>query len=417
LLIDQGIAGNTSDFETVLKSFKELFYGPLRDVEFKFLTKEPQFFEVFNKTVGNERKFKAYFIDKIKIPTSTLIDVCLERLSTNESVTIGNNELTNTSEQPKKKKGFSFFGRKSDTVSPKNETNTQGFNRFSDTQSQDHQNQDYQYKEKTLSMTLPSNMSRLIALTGHRGSGVTSTAANLAVEASSQGLRTLLIDMDTIFRGQNLYFNKFGDEVDINPDLATSLIKCLLKPDSYDTNSCRINENLSLISLAYSIESKDKLFEFINPKRLLSLVTMLKSKFNTVILDIPIEFLSKYSELLVHLDNIGLCANNSMYSIINTAKMVGDSFDSQDMSIFHMKSKLILTKYNENNKHQNKNLTPEFTSDIMNHICEIMDTGINCIGIIPYTREFDLQINSGKKLCTTSKEYNNHYLSILKNLL
>ncbi|KNY27510.1 AAA family ATPase [Pseudobacteroides cellulosolvens] len=412
LLIDQGITGNLSDFETVLKSFKELLYGPLRDVEFKFVTKEPQYHQAFNQTVGNERKFKAYFIDKIKIPASTLIDICLERLKSNDPVTMGNNELNGASEQPKKKKGFPFFGRRSDPTPAQREPNNQAFSRISDNQPQD-----YQYQEKTISMIMPSNMSRAIAITGHRGSGVTSTAANLAVESSSQGLRTLLIDLDTCFRGQNLYFNKFGDEVDINPDLAASLIKCLLKPDSYNINSCRINENLSLITLAYSIDSKDKLFEFITPKRVLNLVTMLKPKFNTVILDIPLEFLAECYELLIHLDSIGLCANNSMYSIINSAKMVGDSFESEDLSVFHMKTKLVITKFNENNKHQNKKLTPEFTCDILNDIGEIMDTGIHCAGIVPYTREFDLQIDSGKKLCTTSKEYNTHYLGILKNLL
>ena len=411
VLIDQGIDGNLSDFETVLKSFKELFYGPLRDVEFKFITKEPQFHELFNQTVGNERKFKAYFIDKIKIPASTLIDICLEKLKSNESEIIRNNEYNESASQPKKKRGFPFFGRKSDPAPAQRETEGHSFSGISD------QSQDFQYKEKTISMIMPVNMSRAVAITGHRGSGVTSTTANLAVESSSQGLRTLLIDLDTCFRGQNLYFNKFGDEVDINPDLAASLIKCLLKPDSYNINSCRINENLSLITLAYSIDSKDKLFEFITPKRVLNLVTMLKPKFNTIILDIPLEFLSECYELLIHLDSIGLCVNNSMYSIINSAKMIGDSFESEDLSVFHMKTKLILTKFNENNRHQNKKLTPEFTCDILNDICEIVDTEIQCAGIIPYTREFDLQIDSGKKLCTTSKEYNTHYLGILKNLL
>ena len=96
---------------------------------------------------------------------------------------------------------------------------------------------------------------------------------------------------------------------------------------------------------------------------------------------------------------------------------MNDSFNKEDLNVFQMKSKLVITKYNEYNKHQGKKLTPEFTCEILNDLGEILDTRIECAGVIPFAREFDSQIETGKKLCSFNKEYKNYYLNILKNLL
>jgi septum formation inhibitor-activating ATPase MinD len=409
LLIDQGVNTGPSEFLKLINSFKELFLGPLRDTQFKFVTKEPQFQQAFIQAAGDRWNFKAYFIDKIKIPMSLLEEICCEKLENTGETGDAPFEETETS-VIKKKRSFPFFGRNSASIKEQSFKEPQTNVEFQkDDRAQTH------YSSKPI--LIPGNLNRVIAVTGHRGSGVTGTVANIAVEASMQGLKTMVIDLDTSFRGINLYFSKFGEEVDLNPDLAASLVKCLLKPDSYIMNSCRINENLSIITMAYSVDSDDKLMDFINIRRILTLVTTLKPKFNSIILDLPLEYFKEYAELLIHLDTIGLCVNNSLYSIINTAKGIGDTFTKEDLTVFHMKSKLVLTKYNDNNRHQGKKLTPEFTCEILNEIGEILEDRLDCAGIIPYTREFDYQVETGKKLCTYNKEYKNYYLNVLKNLL
>jgi len=77
-------------------------------------------------------------------------------------------------------------------------------------------------------------------------------------------------------------FPEFGDEVEYNPDLSYSLVRCVIKPDSYDINSCRINDNLFVTTLAYSISSKDKLLEIIDLKKLSAFINFLRLKFNVV---------------------------------------------------------------------------------------------------------------------------------------
>jgi len=134
------------------------------------------------------------------------------------------------------------------------------------------------YSQNRKFLLFPKDFRKVIVVTGCRGAGATSTAANLAIESSAQGLSTILVDMDIQYRGVNLYFPKFGDEVEYNPDLSYSLVRCVIKPDSYDINSCRINDNLFVTTLAYSISSKDKLLEIIDLKKLSAFINFLRLK-------------------------------------------------------------------------------------------------------------------------------------------
>lgn len=68
--------------------------------------------------------------------------------------------------------------------------------------------------------------SRVIAITGHRGSGLTSTAVNIAHEANKRGLSAILVDLDTDYRSTNLYCNDFY-EMAKNADVRRGADSCL----------------------------------------------------------------------------------------------------------------------------------------------------------------------------------------------
>jgi len=76
----------------------------------------------------------------------------------------------------------------------------------------------------------------------------------------------------------------------------------------------------------------------------------------------------------------------------------------------------VLTKYNEANRHNGKTFTPELACKI---ICELggYNSDLTPAGIVPYSREFDLQIDSGQKITSTNKVYKNHYFTILKKFV
>ncbi|MCX7748166.1 MAG: cobalamin biosynthesis protein CobQ [Clostridia bacterium] len=419
LLIDQGIHSSIESFGKVLNDFRELIDNVLHHVSFKFITKEPQYEAVFKQVAGNDARFEVHLIDSIKIPISMLKDICLTKPAAPEERT----STLRTQEPPKKRSWSLFGGRKQEeqqspppTPPP---TRPVPVNEHQDQPSvlRDMTTPRFQQPVNERVISAASNLNRVVAITGDRGSGVTSTVANLAVQASSQGLTTMILDLDIVYRGMNLYFTKFGDEVDLNHDLASSLIRCMMKPDSYRSNSCRINENLSLVTLAYSVDSKDKMMEFINSKRLINLISVMKLKFNLVILDLPFQIFREYPDLMVHLDSIGLCMSNSLYSIINTVKSVEESLDKDDISVFKMKAKTVITKYNDSNRNQGEPFTPNLTLDILSSISDTFDIRMECAGVIPYYKDFDQQIDSGKKLCTVNNEYKMIYQTVLNNIL
>ena len=87
-------------------------------------------------------------------------------------------------------------------------------------------------------------ISRVIAMTGHRGSGVSSTAFNMAYEASQRGINTIVVDLDIEYRSANMYFNKFNEMTQKDEAIDASLIRSLAKPYDFKTTAVNINPNL-----------------------------------------------------------------------------------------------------------------------------------------------------------------------------
>ncbi|HOM02753.1 MAG TPA: hypothetical protein PLH43_08000 [Acetivibrio sp.] len=417
LLMDAGIVESTESFTDTLNTLKELMNSTYPYVTLKFITKDPAYLNEYNNAVSGDGRFEVFFVDNVRIPISYIQEVCLknrnpkppkpqqtESRALDDSTKTSENKLTQTLSGKSK----SIFGR----IFSKPNANENGVE--SDGASSTIISSGTQHKQKI--SLVSKDFRKVIVVTGCRGAGATSTVANLAIESSSQGLSTIVVDMDIEYRGINLYFSKFGDEVEYNPDLSYSLVRCMIKPDSYDINSCRINDNLFVTTLAYSISSKDKLLEIIDIKKLSAFINFLRLRFNVVLIDMPINSLSKYSELLTQIDSIALCVNNNLYSAISTVRTVEDLFVKEDLVLFNVKSRPVLTKYNEANRHNGKTFTPELTCKI---ICELggYDNDLNPAGIVPYSREFDLQIDSGQKIASVNKVYKNHYFTILKNLL
>ncbi|GAE86922.1 hypothetical protein [Acetivibrio straminisolvens] len=420
LLMDAGIVEGTESFTDTLNTLKELMNSSYPYITLKFITKDPAYLNEYNNVVSGDSRFEVFFVDNVRIPITYIQEVCLKNQNQKPS---GARQIENqapadpskTSEgkltQTLSGKSRTLFGRKLPFFS---RTNANEDN-FESGGAKSTIIDNAAHPKQKISL-VSKDFRKVIVVTGCRGAGVTSTVANLAIESSAQGLSTIVVDLDIDYRGINLYFSKFGDEVEYNPDLSYSLIRCIIKPDSYDINSCRINDNLFVTTLAYSISSKDKLLEIIDIKKLSAFINFLRLRFNVVLIDMPINTLSKYSQLLTQIDSIALCVNNNLYSAISTVRTVEDLFVKEDLVLFNVKSRPVLTKYNEANRHNGKTFTPELTCKIM---CELggYSSDLNPAGVVPYSREFDLQIDSGQKIVSTNKAYKNHYFTILKNLL
>jgi Mrp family chromosome partitioning ATPase len=407
--MDQGINA-VSELEESLNTLLSLSGSTQHPFHLKFITKDSEYEKVFNRLCNGQALYKAYYMSRTKIPLSQIVDTCTEEISTSSVSADDAFSHPNT--------GY-FIGQKVKRIMPSN-TAEDSITQEDYLMPKEIKSTDKNRSKSLLSPSTGNNASTLqkvIAITGDRGTGVTSTAANLGVIASNQGLSCVIVDLDIVRRGLNLYFNKFGEEAELRPELGRSLIKCLAKPDACDINTCRINDKLTVISLAYSAESSDKLLETVTAKKIAGLLCSLRIKYNMVILDLPMMFFKLYPELLMQIDTIGLCVNNNLYAIINTVLSIDDTFRKEDLMIFKMKSKAILSKFNEKNKHQGVYLGPELTQDILNSLSHDFELHSKHTGIIPYSPAFDLQIDSGRKICSTDMTYKRCFDGILSQLI
>lgn len=397
LLTDQGAIKDYQNFRGILEGFKQVIN---RRTEFKFLTKDPALETAFKQAFGSDDRFEVCLSDQVKIPVSMLVEFCIPK---NSDMNSSGSEMRQIEDTVLLKKPRSIFEK----LKP-------GGRKELEPESSKSARTDKDDNVKTFFN--PKDLRKVVVVTGHRGSGVTGTVANIASVASTQGLSVMVVDMDIIYRGINLYFTKFGDEVEINSELGYSLIRCLMKPESYEINSCIINSNLSVISLSYSVSSRDRVLEAMDYKRVLSLISLIRQKYNLVLIDLPMEILKSFPDIITQIDSIGLCVNNSLYSVINTVKAVEESI-SKDALLFRTKSKIIVSKYNENNRYHGKKFTPEFTCEILNDISEISKGEYKNGGVIPYSKDYDTYTSSADRISSANSDYKNYYLKILKNLV
>lgn len=256
---------------------------------------------------------------------------------------------------------------------------------------------------------------KVIAITGHGNSGKTSTAANLGALAAKQNLSTVIVDFDIQYKGMNLYFSEFGERVNKHADLAYSLVRCLVKPETYELNTLKVSDNLSLMTLAYTISDKDKMLDAINPERLMSLLSYLRKNFNVTIVDIPIEMFSKYNEIISQVDSIGMCIHNNIHSIIRSVFDIQRNIPHRKLELFKIKTKTIITQYNKENTYNGMQLSQLLVMDIIQSLDDILDEHV--AGTLSYNANFNDQIDTGILCSVSNQEFYTQYTQVLDNLL
>ena len=260
------------------------------------------------------------------------------------------------------------------------------------------------------------SVSRTIAITGHRGSGVTSTAVNLAHIAAQRKLSTMLLDLDTVNRSINLYFSGFFEQSEKQEEITCSLIRNLAKPQECKLNSYRQND-LYVSSLAYSVRERRMLEQVFTEQKLIAMLSVFKQKFNICIIDFPLEVLKRFPQVIIHLDAIGMCASNNLYSITTTLRNSETVFDAETMGVFNAKAKIIVSKYNDESKLGGDFLTPEKVCDLFDELSETFVFKFDLAGYVPIVKGFDDQIESDVPVAASNMQMERAYSSILLRLL
>jgi len=265
--------------------------------------------------------------------------------------------------------------------------------------------------------SISQEISRVLAITGHRGSGVTSTAVNLAQIANEKNLSTILIDLDTVNCALNLYFNEYYETAGKNQNIACSLIRNLAKPQNYSINSYQTN-NLFVVTLAYSFSDKELLERFYTPAKLINMLTVFRKHFQLCLLDIPMEALERLKESILYIDTFGLCVSNNLHSLTSTLRGMQDKFTEEDMELLFGKTKIIVSKYNEQISIQDEFFSPDKVCDLLLELSEApLVRGFELAGQIPYNMEFDTQLETDIPIAKSDAYMEKAYSEVLLRMI
>ncbi len=261
-------------------------------------------------------------------------------------------------------------------------------------------------------------ISRVVAVTGHRGSGITSTAVNLVCEAEKRGLSAILIDLDLEYRSSNMYFSRFHEEAKKDENLNASLIRTLARPQEYLTTAFPIKDNLWLAALGYSFQDRKLIEQFCTSAKLVGLLSMLRNRFNLIVLDLPMDLLPVFREAMIHVDAFGLCVPNNLHAVLSTARNAEVALSRDDALYMNAKSKVIVTKYNDRSRLQGEPFTPDKTAGLLSSgLSESFGYEMKTAGVIPFSHEFDTQIETDIAAVHSGKEYERAFGDLLLRLM
>ena len=255
------------------------------------------------------------------------------------------------------------------------------------------------------------------AFTGRPGAGTTSTAINVAYAAAKKGMRVILLDLDTEYRAANLYINKFCVMAEESEDIARSLIKTLANPQNCTETAAPITDNLWVASLGYDFSDTQAIDKFFTEQKIAAAISALKNKFDCVFADIPLRALSRVAGAMTHFDVFALCAENNLYAAVTTLQTLKNAFGPDDIRYLNLKSKLTATKYNGESMYDDEILTPEKLAALMTGgICADFTEELQIAGEVPYTPDFDRQIEADIPVYETNALLAKSYDKILTRL-
>jgi len=260
-------------------------------------------------------------------------------------------------------------------------------------------------------------ISRVIAITGHRGSGVTSTAVNLAHIASNRNLSTIAIDLDTVNCAFNLYFGEYYESAEKDQDIAYSLIRCLAKPQNFSINAHQ-QGNLHVVSLGYSFSDNELLERLCTPAKLINMLALFRKHFQVCLIDMPMEALAQLKESILYIDAFGLCVPNNLYSLSGTLRGFAHYFTQEEIDDIFGKSMVIVSKYNDRTSIQDEFFSPDKVCDLLLELCEApLAREFELAGQIPYHPEFDTQLETDIPIASGDAYMEKEFSEILLRMI
>lgn len=257
----------------------------------------------------------------------------------------------------------------------------------------------------------------IIAVTGDRQSGVSTTVSNMADVYAKNGNSVLIVDLDTKRRFQTKIYPEFYDAIALENRVMNGLLASLINTGNLEDVAAVVSDNVALLSISDEVDRvihkfANRPFEAVfSAQNLVNLLSYAKSMFDVVIVDLPFEKLHSVGNLLSYVDKSIMCIPNTMYHIDNLLEIEIDELLLVDEIVTRTllsKSKILLTKYNENSKFEGKEVTEEFVMDTLS-LLDDSQYHLEVIGRIPYIDDYESQVGKGKPVVSRDLELRNHF--------
>lgn len=264
----------------------------------------------------------------------------------------------------------------------------------------------------------------IIAFTGDRQSGVSTTVSNTAQLYSAMGYRTLVIDLDYIRRTQAIIFSNYNEAIEMESRVANGLLVSLANPKNLDDVVSVVDTNLSVLGI--DTEADRNITKFANrpfeqlysASNLINLYSFAKSLYDVVLVDMPFEVIKKIGSSLSYVDRVIMCTPNTEHALNNLFEVELESLLlSNDLigQTLISKSKLLLTKYNRNSRILNKEATDSLIEQVLNEN-EDHNYHLEVIGLIPLSYEYERQFDSNKRIVKMNKSYEDAFINFMEKL-
>lgn len=257
----------------------------------------------------------------------------------------------------------------------------------------------------------------IITVTGDRQSGVSTTVSNMAEVYAKNGNSVLIVDLDTKRRFQTKIYPEFYDAIALENRVMNGLLASLINTSNVEDVAAVVSDNVALLSISDEVDRvihkfANRPFDTVfSAQNLVNLLSYAKSMFDVVLVDLPFEKLHSVGNLLSYVDKSILCIPNTMYHIDNLLEIEVDELLLVDEIVTRTllsKSKILLTKYNENSKFEGKEVTEEFVMDTLS-LLDDSQYHLEVIGRIPYIDDYESQVGKGKPVVSRDLELRNHF--------
>lgn len=256
---------------------------------------------------------------------------------------------------------------------------------------------------------------KVLLFTGERRSGISSVVSNCAAQASADGLRVLIIDLDYERRGQAFNFPFVHDENDIK--MTHSLYNANKNPSQVEEYAIALENGLDFLGTSLAVTETNMMHQHVTDATLQRLVTLTTSMYDVIFIDCPYEQLREYPCLILLANTIIHSMNTDHRSIINTLNAITtDDFDSiNSYNTYMAKVMLLLNNYTPhfwNGKELNERMLPVYITEL---IGDTTFQNVAIVGRVPSYDDYDAFMEDGK-LLINNKRYVKDFINLLNEI-